>query len=185
MLTAEVRWFWRRPPPEPVAAWFEASDPPATRSDRYLLLPGTDALGIKTRGGTAGLELKLRSRPGEPIALPSGGSGQREEWQKWSLSRPPITRILPRLGFPKQRWVTVVKERRMVTVPCRDDSGCNVELTALEAEGQSWTTLGFEASGPPADLLPALHLAVEKFFGSVDLPDDGVSCGYPGWLVTL
>lgn len=186
--TAELRWFRREPFPGPVGAWFDrAADPPQTRSDSYLLLPGTDALGVKVRGGGTSFELKLRPRPGEPLSLPAG-DGQREEWQKWSLSRGWITRLAPRLGLPKERWVTVVKHRRMATVPYPGEGGCNVELTALEVAGQSWTTLGFESFGPAADLAPALHVALEKFFASVDLPGGlpaDLSCGYPGWLATV
>ena len=76
----------------------------------------------------------------------------------------------------------------MTTTPFRADAGCNIELTVLEARGQSWTTLGFESFGPAADLVPALERAVEKFFAAVDLPDGfrtELSCGYPGWLATL
>lgn len=67
------------------------------------------------------------------------------------------------------------KQRRLVTV-----ADCTVELTALEVSGQSWTTLGFEAPDGRA-----LDRAVERFFASVELPGDGLSCGYPGWLATL
>lgn len=187
--TAELRWFRREPFPGPVVAWFDhAAEPPATRSDSYLVLAGTDALGVKVRGGGTRFELKLRPRPGSPLALPPGGVGQLEEWQKWSFSRPGITRLLPRLGLPKDRWVTVAKQRRMATTPYRAGAGCNIELTALEAAGQSWTTLGFESFGPPAGLVPALEAAVEKFFAAIDLPggfETELSCGYPGWLATL
>jgi hypothetical protein len=184
--TAELRWFRREPFRGPVQLWFdEAAGPPETRSDRYLVLPGTDALGVKVRGGSTSFELKLRPRPGEQMGLPSGGSGQREEWQKWSFGRAGITRLLPRLGLPKARWVTVVKQRRMTAIAYRADAGCNVELTALEALSQSWATLGFEAFGPPADLLPALERAVATVFASVGDLDPDLSCGYPGWLATL
>lgn len=149
------------------------------------MLSGTDALGVKVRGGTTSFEVKLRPRPAETLDLPSG-SGRLEEWQKWALPRPGITRFLPRLGLPpRNRWVAVEKQRRMVTVPSRGGSGCRVELTSLEAAGQSWTTLGFEAFGPPDDLRPALYRATEEFFGAVPLPGGGLSCGYPGWLATL
>ncbi len=167
-------------------SWFdESADPPETRSDRYLVLPGTDALGVKVRGGSTSFELKLRPRPGELMALGSGGSGQCEEWQKWSFGRAGITRWVPRLGLPKARWVTVVKQRRMTAIPYRADAGCDVELTALEALGQSWSTLGFEAFGPPAELLPALERAVTTVLASVGDFDADLSCGYPGWLATL
>jgi hypothetical protein len=187
--TAELRWFRREPFPAPIAAWFDhAAEPPVTRTDHYLVLPGTDALGVKVRGGSTSFELKLRPGPGAPRALAPGGSGQLEEWQKWSFSRSGMSRLLPRVGLPKHRWVTVEKQRRMATTSYRADAGCTIELTALEAVGQPWSTLGFESFGPAADLVPALEEAVEKFFAAVDLPDGfrtELSCGYPKWLATL
>jgi len=187
--TAELRWFFRGQPPAPVVAWFEATaDPPRSRSDVYLALGGTDALGVKIRGGTTRLELKLRPRPPETLALPVAVSGQLEEWQRWSFSRPAITRLLPRLGLPGEPWVKVGKRRRLTTIPYRGDAGCRVELTALAVRGQTWSTVGFEAFGPEPDLVPALKAAAERFFAEVDLPGGlgaDLSCGYPGWLATL
>jgi hypothetical protein len=187
--TAELRWFFRESPPEPVVAWFEErTDPPQARSDSYLVLPGTDALGVKTRGGTTRFELKLRPGPPSPLTLAEGVSGQLEEWQRWSFSRPGISRFLPRLGLPKQGWLEVGKRRRLATIPYRGDAGCRVELTALSVRGQQWSTVGFESFGPEPDLVPALRAAAEQFFGSVALPGGfGAerSCGYPGWLATL
>jgi hypothetical protein len=187
--TAELRWFFRRPPPQPVVDWFEkAADPPETRTDCYLVLPGTDALGVKVRGGTTRLELKLRPRPPERLGLPGGVTGDLEEWQRWSLPRPAITRLFPRLGLPKERWIEVTKERRLTTIAYRGDAGCRVELTALRSQGQEWSTVGFESYGPDADLVPALEAAADELFGSIDLPGNlgaDLSCGYPGWLATL
>jgi hypothetical protein len=187
--TAELRWFFRKPPPQPIVAWFErTSGPPATRTDCYLLLPGTDALGVKVRGGTTRLELKLRTRPPGSLSLPGGATGQLEEWQRWSLPRSGITRLFPRLALPKERWVEVAKQRRLTTIPSGNDAGCRVELTALRAQGQAWSTVGFESFGPDADLVPALEAAADELFGSIDLPGNlGADCsgGYPGWLATL
>lgn len=187
--TAELRWFFRRPPPEPLTQWIEAAaGPPESRCDLYLVLPQTDALGVKTRGGTARLEFKLRPRPPEPVSLPAGVSGQREEWQRWSFGRPAFSRFLPRLGLPKAGWRAVAKQRRTATVAYRADAGCRVEVTALEVGGRPWSTVGFEAYGPDTDRVAALMAAAERVFGSVDLPDGlgaEMSCGYPGWLATL
>lgn len=188
--TAELRWFFREQPPGPVRAWFDAAaGEPQARSDHYLRLDGTDALGVKVRGGTTRLELKLRASPGRAVNLPRAVSGQLEEWQRWSFPRPGLSRFLPRLGLPpNDRWVTVDKRRRLATVPYRGDAGCRVELTAVAARGQEWTTVGFEAFGPDADLVPALTATAEELFGSLDLPaglGGALSCGYPGWLATL
>ena len=187
--TAELRWFFRSAPPRPVVDWIEkTSDPLATRTDCYLLLPGTDALGVKVRGGTTRLELKLRARPPQPLGLPGGVTGQLEEWQRWSLPRPGITRLFPRMALPKEQWIEVTKQRRLTTVPYGNDAGCRVEFTALRARDQEWTTVGFESFGPDAGLVPALEAAAGELFGSIDLPGDlsaDLSCGYPGWLATL
>jgi hypothetical protein len=187
--TAELRWFFRRPPPPPVEGWFQkVADPPETRTDAYLVLPATDAIGVKLRGGTTKFELKVRPRPGQGLGLPGGITGQLEEWQRWSFTRPAVTRLFPRLGLPKAHWLNVVKQRRMATLPFRDDAGCRVELTRLQTQGQEWTTVGFESYGPEVDLVPALEAAADELFGSIDLPgtlDADLSSGYPGWLATL
>jgi len=197
--TAELRWFFHRRPPDSVAAWIEAiAGPLESRCDVYLILPGTDALGVKVRGGTTKLEFKLRPRPGEPVTLPGGVSGQREEWQRWSFARPGWTRLLPRLGLPATAWRAVSKQRRTATVPYRTESGCRVEFCALTVfpgdtpeppgSGQRWSTVGFEAYGPDADLVPALMAAADRLFVGLDLNDGlgaDLACGYPGWLATL
>ena len=188
--TAELRWFFRHRPPQPVIDWFDkTADPPEKRTDCYLVLAGTDALGVKVRGGTTRLELKLRPRPPERLGLPGGVTGEVEQWQRWSLPRPSITRLLPRLALPKEHWVEVTKERRLTTVPYRgDEAGCRVELTRLRAKAEEWWTVGFESFGPEPDLGPALEAAADELFGSIDLPGDlgaDLSCGYPGWLATL
>ena len=187
--TVELRWFFRRPPPQPVLDWFEkVAEPPESRTDCYLVLPGTDALGVKVRGGTTRLELKLRPRPPEALGLPGGVTGQLEQWQRWSLPRPAITRLLPRLALPKAGWTEVAKSRRLTTIPYGADAGCRVELTGLRSGGQEWSTVGFESYGPEADLVAALEAAADEVFGSIDLPGSlgaDLSCGYPGWLATL
>jgi hypothetical protein len=187
--TAELRWFFRRPPPRPVVDWFEkAADPPETRTDCYLVLAGTDALGVKVRGGTNRLEFKLRPRPSERLGLPGGITGELEGWQRWSLARPAFTRLLPRFGLPKERWIEVTKQRQLTILPYRGDSGCRVEFTVLQAQAHEWWTVGFESFGPDPDLVPALEAAADELFGSLDLPGTlgaDLSCGYPAWLATL
>lgn len=187
--SAEFRWFFRAAPPRPLVDWFErTADRPATRSDVYLVLPGTDALGVKIRGGTTSFELKLRPRPPEPRPLPGGTTGQLEEWQRWSFSRSGLSRLFPRLGLPKARWLEVSKRRRRTTIPFRRESGCRVELTTVAARGQEWTTVGFESFGPAHELVPALEAAAETVLASVHLAAPlgaDLSCGYPGWLATL
>src|SRR2546423_62141 len=113
-----------------------AAAPPQTRPDVSRALPGTDALGVKIRGGSPRFELKLRPRPSSPLTLPGAVPGQLEEWQRWSFFRSGISRFLPRLGLPKERWVEVEKRRRLATIPYRGDAGCRVEITALRTRDQ-------------------------------------------------
>ena len=187
--TAELRWFFRRPPPQPVVDWFEkAADPEESRTDCYLVLAGADALGVKVRGGTTRLEFKLRPRPPQRLGLPGGIIGELEEWQRWSLPRGPISRFFPRFGLPKAPWTEVAKQRRKTTIPYRSDSGCRVELTGVQVRAQEWWTVGLESYGPETDLVPALEAAADELFGSLDLHGGlaaDLSCGYPGWLATF
>lgn len=187
--TAELRWFFRRPPPRPVVDWFEqAAAPQESRIDRYLVLAGAEALGVKVRGGTTRLEFKLRPGPPERLGLPGGITGELEEWQRWSLPRGAVTRRFPRLGLPKEPWVEVAKGRRQTTIPYGSDSGCRVELTGVRVRAQEWWTVGLESYGPGGDLVPALEAAADELLGSLDLTGSlgaDLSCGYPAWLATL
>ena len=64
-ISAEVRWFWRADPPARFKDWFLSDAVHAyraaggkPRSDEYLVDPSGVELGIKTRGGKGGTEIK-------------------------------------------------------------------------------------------------------------------------------
>lgn len=197
--TAELRWFFAGPPPAPVRRWFDGfGGPPEERTDRYLRLGGTDRLGLKLRGGE-GLELKVRRGDPVPHAWPGGLTGGIERWDKWSVPGFSGRRLA---SIPARYRLDVHKRRRTVTCRVapdgrlslapgpagrRDGAGCAVELAEVRAAGVERVTLGFEAYGPEAHLLPVVLAAADTFFGAAPL--DGWSGaepgGYPAWLHRL
>jgi hypothetical protein len=191
--TAEVRWFFRGEPPGPLAGWFASlGAEPQQRTDSYLRLPETDALGVKVRGGGGNLELKLRARDHGIESFEAGVEGKVEKWQKWSF---PVEQPVPGLGIGAGNWVDVGKARRIAAYthhgwepgpePRRSGDGCSAELTQLEAAGEAWATLGFEAFGAEATILETLRQAARQFFAEVQLPGGlsaGISLSYPGWV---
>jgi hypothetical protein len=194
--TAEVRWFFEGRPPVPAVQWFEnLGAQPQERTDAYLRLLETDALGVKIRGGGGSLELKLRERSHGERELVDGVDGSVEEWQKWSFEMTGNEPPARGLGLPAQLWLEVTKVRRlaMYAPPSwtpslpegRPVEGCGVELTGLRVGGQEWSTLGFEAFGSEDRILESLTRATSEFFGELELPHGlgaDASCGYPGWL---
>jgi hypothetical protein len=192
--TAEVRWFFKGPPPEALASWFgRLGAEPRERSDLYLGLGRTDALGIKLRGGPGGnIEFKVRERDHGPRELLAGITGNVEEWRKWSFGTDAST---PGLGLPTDLWVEVRKMRRSASYQppgfepwveaARQGDGCSVELTELRLPGDDWSTLGFEAFGSEDTVLASLERAVCAFFAGLHPPEvmgGHLSSGYPGWL---
>ena len=192
--TAEVRWFFRGQAPASLASWFaDVGAEPQERADHYLLLPETDALGIKLRGGGGPLEIKLREREHGEQQVSGAVAGNVEQWRKWSVD----------LGVgepPPDQLVVVHKSRRMVTFTPPEwkpsleppepggSDGCNAEVTDLRAGGEEWSTLGMEAFGSEDTILESLHSTCRAFFGTLDLPGGlgaDLSCGYPGWLRQL
>jgi hypothetical protein len=98
-VSAEVRWFWPNAPPLAFKDWF-LSVPPhpyaaggagatstgsaRARPDEYLSDPGQLDLGIKTRGGKRGTEIKgLVTRL--PDVIKTGPfRGSVDIWCKWT-----------------------------------------------------------------------------------------------------
>ncbi len=138
-----VEWFGRFPAAE------------ESRADDYLISPDLDGLSVKIRGGRA-LEVKVYGGGPGVLDVPGRARGLLEFWQRWSF---PL--VSPSLGIGAgATWRSVHKIRRMsffsldegqlsaeVPGPVQD-TGCAVELTEVQVHGQSWWTLGFEATGP-------------------------------------
>ena len=172
------------------------------RTDKYLLLPGSDAVGVKQRQGK--LEIKALVTGPRPVAL-GGVIGRTDQWVKWSFEpsnkqRSNDLEIELDIHAP---WREVIKKRHLqkysfdsggpvaVSPDERPDLGCTVELTALDikADIRIWLTLGFEAFGPSGQVMALLDEAVRHFFALHGAPpillDGRDSLSYPAWLAML
>jgi hypothetical protein len=197
--TLEVRWFGPGPPPEGITRRFDALGAPGPqgRVDTYLVLPGTDDLGVKLRDGGAALECKLRQHDFGDTKVAGAVAGNLERWQKWSFPVEDATCRAAELGLPAAALVEVDKRRRLVTYRLapdgsaapgggREGDGCSVEITSLTVHGTEWWSLGFEAFGSQDRLADALTATAETFFAGgakmSELLTGALSCGYPAWL---
>jgi len=190
----EVRWIFPGRLTAAVAGWF-GRFPAETRAvkDAYLLEPDLPGLSVKVRGGRA-LEVKVyRGSPGL-LRVAGRACGRLESWQKWSFPYGPPG---PGNSDPAG-WRPVGKRRRIswfplaggparAGVPGPDgEPGCAVELTEVDARGEAWWTLGFEAVGPLGALHSELDAAAALVFaqalpGGVELGVDD-STSYAQWL---
>jgi hypothetical protein len=197
--TAEVRWFFPgRIPPE-VHDWFVSaaclSEPPARRVDKYMILPGAASLGIKLRQGR--LEIKLRKFDYGEVRLHDRVSGHMGRWRKWSLALDQEDDALAEIMNQGNGWLDVHKERYLsrFAVKRKNDvvpieasgtanSGCEVELTSVEAFDHRWWTIALESFGEEYALGHNLARVSERIF-SADTPpllDISQSRSYPQWL---
>jgi len=190
----EVRWIFPGQLEAAVARWF-GRFPAAveSREDSYLLDPQLRGLSVKVRGGGA---LEVKAYRGSPGILQVAGRarGRLESWQKWSF---PVSPLSPGSAGPPG-WRPVRKKRRISRFSLTggqivaraagpgQQPQCEVELTEVDARGQDWWTLGFEATGP-ADLLRAALEATAAHVFAKALPR-GVEPGpeqsrsYAEWL---
>ncbi len=194
--TVEVRWFFRGQIPPPVATWFAQyrPEPEPERVDYYLRLQDDHTTSIKLRQGS--VEVKKRQHLLDVVHLPHQAISQMDHWRKWSypLAGPVET--------PAPFYVAVTKRRQMrkyrvnlgtehiTGVPLAEQIalGCEVELTQVEAQGQQWWTIGFEAFGPEARLQETLLFAAGHILRAHPPPlplraTDSYS--YPQWLSHL
>ena len=156
-LTAEIRWFWAaRPLP-----LFRSGSPARGRTGRRWLTARRapmsicattpTALGIKKRGGQAGVEIKGLIAPGKTILEHAGCSAPVELWAKWP-SRTLKIDGAALIRVQKRRWMRKFRVSAGHVVECTGSdrtrkSGCDAELTLIEVEGAAWWTFGFEAFG--------------------------------------
>lgn len=189
----EVRWIFPGQLETAVAAWFGRF--PAlveAREDAYLMDPQLPGLSVKVRGGGA---LEVKAYRGSPGLLEVAGHarGRLEFWHKWSF---PFSLLCQGSGDPAC-WRPVRKRRRISRFSPADggivalapgpggEPRCEVEFTEVQASGQHWWTLGFEATGP-ADLLRNELQTTAKLVFAQALP--GVEPGpdesrsYAEWL---
>jgi hypothetical protein len=180
------------------------------RRDVYALDRSTEEIGVKTREGRSGLEVKALV---EPCFLSLVFAGRRATAQLWSKA---VSNTLTLPSDPKAN-LTVLKTRRLRKFdtatstateirlgggPFGEDPiadprpalGCHVEWTLVEAPGMAaqWWTFGLEAFAydQPGPVFPVLEDALRKTITAIGinmpgLPDLGGiwrEQSYPAWL---
>jgi hypothetical protein len=170
------------------------------RADVYLLVPGSDDMGIKWRQGQ--LQIKGRvSRLGTQVFC-GRFPGRVEVWAKWSYKGAPVDRAFRGWfeGNGKKAWSRVTVRKRRILRKVRldaqhqhvevsakrayPDRGLNVELTDLRIGSHAYCSVGFEAFPDDSGMPEALTRTVEAFLESlrdVDL-EEKLSMGYPQFL---
>jgi hypothetical protein len=211
----EVRWFFegKAHQHEALKRWFETIAPmqksPGVRPpvwqsrlkdqpDVYLLVPGSDDMGIKWREG----ELQIKGRVSSLGTQVFCGRHQGivERWIKWSYAHIPAS---------YQRLFVAGKETGLVTAAVRKtravrkvrldtltgtaeeveaqtgvDRGLGVELTELEVAGKAYCSLAFEAFPNDSTMDTAFTEAVEAFVDGLTACDltAASSQSYPAFL---
>lgn len=200
--TIEVRWFLAGPTPNDVSHWFHLTDPQVSpleeREDWYLRLPHQTDLGIKLRQGR--LEVKQRVQDHHLQPLSAKICGHVERWQKWSFRLHPDDPESAHLPLSQGQWIAVQKTRLLKTFEVTDDlsvqpaavdqsvsQGCELEIAQIQALGQGWFSLGFEAFGSEDRLEANLWQTLKQV-----LPQDRFAClkadhalSYPKWLAAI
>ncbi len=189
-----MRWILPGPLDAAVAGWFgrfpAAMD---SREDAYLVHPVLRGLAVKIR---AGQMLEVKRYHGSPGILDAAGRarGRIECWRKSSF---PFGPLGPDDAGPPS-WTVVYKRRRMsrfrvvggrlMAESAERATGpeCGVELTEVRSGGETWWSLGFEATGPADLLRRTLEDAAALMFaqappGDVEL-DMGHCQSYAEWL---
>jgi hypothetical protein len=199
--TAEVRWFFEGTTPSALRAWFLGLDgdlnAEAPRTDHYLLIQQTDALGIKFREGR--IEVKQRSRSPERSAFGQDQSGSLEHWRKWGFPlasvgehQASLETLDAWIAVTKTRWVRDYRIGPLGTLlplerPDLSIAACSVELADVQALDTDAWTLAFEATGPAVTLAATLENVARQILNSLE--DRSLvaknSYGYPRWLQRL
>lgn len=167
--SAELRWFYPGTVPQDVRQWFEGDcpgdwiEPPETREDVYLFVPGSEFLNLKHRQGR--MELKWRKAELGVLRFGDKWEGRAEQWVKWLCEDPGVDSMLPEDVLERQHWIAIQKtrSRRMYRLDANRqvepvppdryiECGGGLELTQLTVKGQSWWSLGFEVFGETRDL---------------------------------
>jgi hypothetical protein len=209
--SVEVRWFFGGAVDERVAAWIDGGAP-TTRQDLYLVLPGSDDMGVKLRGpevtarGPQPARFEVKARVARRGVLDAAlgevrVSGHVEEWLKWSYEGETLGPFVQGLlGHPARVAVDKARVQRKydlapgrvpfprIAAGTEVPRGAYLELARVRAGGTVGWSVGVEAFGPLEDA--ALEEALHRFVGEAfrDCPRSlrlEESASYPGWLSAL
>ena len=189
-----MRWILPGQLDAAVAEWFgrfpAAMD---SREDAYLVHPPLRGLSVKIRAGQL---LEVKRYHGSQGILDAAGRarGRIECWRKWSF---PFGPPGPGDAGPPG-WTAVHKRRRMSRFRLADGRlvagaadratgpECGVELTEVRSDGETWWSLGFEATGPADSLRSTLEGGAALMFAQAppgDVELDMSHCqSYIEWL---
>ena len=200
--SAEARWFFRIPVNIELLKWFSPEREPFSepeRQDDYLPLANCESVSVKIRQEK--LEIKAQTCAAKLLRI-NGLSGKTDEWIKWTFADEQM-KLLADAMRQSEPWIPVRKLRylrkfsgdtgKLVEVAVDEKPwpiiGCNFELTAISGERTgSWTSLAFEAFGPPLQTVRTLNEALNMILNNVRPPlvlDTLSSYGYPTWIATL
>jgi hypothetical protein len=201
LVSAELRWFWKDTLPPDLESWFRAGafapGGGTTREDEYLFDPNEVELGVKKRGGQAGIEIKGLVAVGAARPPPFPGHVQIQcKWTSNTLTIDHLRRVVVR----KTRWLrryeaggAGVRELRLDAqerVPGSSpdsvpEEGCHLELVAVaigEREDR-WWTLAFESFGPLGRVEQILDRTIAHLAPTQPPALDGArELSYPHWL---
>jgi len=189
-----VRWILPGQLDAAIAGWFGRFPTGLdSREDAYLIHPVLRGLSVKIR---AGRMLEVKQYHGSPGILDAAGRarGRIESWRKWSF---PFGPLGPDESGPPD-WAVMHKRRRMsrfrldgrqlMADAAERATGpeCGAELTEIRSGGETWWSLGFEATGPAHLLRSTLEGTVAMMFAQAlpgDVELDMSHCqSYAEWL---
>lgn len=192
--TMEIRWFWDTPLSQENVRWLESLyqkslEREPERTDCYLRLPETDAIGIKLREGA----LEVKRRIGELIEGPKDPL-KLEQWIKLRGDNPDLEENLLSadwLPVRKQRlmswWMLSEQGIQPAHYSSPEDTVSQVELAEILVGEQIYTTLGVEAAGPQSRTADLVFRLAETLLEAPSGPDfdKGKALSYPGLLREL
>ena len=211
----EIRWFFegKANQHESLKRWFETVapipknagvGPPVWKGrlddqpDVYLIVPGSDDMGIKWREG----ELQIKGRVSSLGTQMFCGrhQGEMERWMKWSYANIPAAyqrlfltgketglvtaSVRKTRALRKVRLNTLTGKPQEVDAKSLVDRGLGFELTDLEVAGKAYCSLAFEAFPNDSAMDAAFARAVEAFLDGLTEIDltAADSRSYPAWL---
>ena len=200
-LTAEVRWFRPGRIPQEIRNWFSRgpfSLIPSTRTDRYLVFPSSEHVGVKFREQR--FEVKTLVRELDLLKVGKVIRGRMELWEKWSAGAPSVPLLFHDLSATGDRWTAVTKTRWMRVFHAegegiremdpgdtrlRPEEGCDAEITEIEIGGDPFWTLGLESFGSHGSLVQQLTGTAQFLLQPVKEElqlSESDACAYPCFL---
>jgi hypothetical protein len=214
----EVRWFFegQANQHESLKHWFETAapipknpgvGPPVWKGrlddkpDVYLLVPGSDDMGIKWREGE--LQIKGRLSSLGTHVFCGRHQGKIERWIKWSYAATleayqrlfiggketglVTASVQKTRALRKMRLDTMTGKAQEVDGQALVDRGLGCELTNLKVAGKAYCSLAFEGFPNDTAMDDAFIQAVESFLSGLTALDLAAACSqsYPAWLASI